>query len=202
MQVSESLEDAWQTFKEHTGSLVAATFALVVAQLVVQSLLARTLSVPLSFLVNLLLGGLVMGGQMNVARIAARGGDPTLADAFAPCKARQGDYLLVGLAVGAGSMLFGIGAIVTGYLFLFAPLLVVDGRDFKAALRESKDLLVAHLGEVLPLFLAVIALNVLGFITFIGWLAAMPITSLMLVRAYEQLRTRALSGGTAAASTP
>ena len=201
MQVSESLEEAWGIFKRHTGALVAAAFALMLTQAVANAILSKSASVALSFMLSLLLGGLVMGGQMNVARIAARGQEPTLKDAFAPFTARQGDYLLVGLAVGAGSLLCGIGVIVTGFLFLFAPLLVVDGEDFKGALRESKNLTVDHLGDLMGLFLVVIALNVLGVITFIGWLATVPITSLMVVRAYERLRVpHVLPAGEAPAS--
>jgi hypothetical protein len=203
MQVGESLEGAWQTFKQHTSSLVAATFTLMLAQLVLQGILARTLhSSPLSFVLNLLLAGLFMGGQMNVARIAARGQEPTIADAFAPFTARQGDYLIVGLAVGAGALLCGIGVLVTCFLFLFAPLLVVDGCDFKTALRQSKDMMVASLGDVLGLFLVLVALNLLGAITLIGWLVALPITSLMLVRAYERLRARGLPSGEISAAAP
>lgn len=202
MQVGESLEGAWQTFKQHTGALVAATFALVVVQMVVQGILARTLNPPMAFVLNLLLSGLMMGGLMNVARIAARGQEPSVADAFAPFTARQGDYLLVGLAVGSGTILCGIGLLVTGFLFLFAPLLVVDGEDFKTALRRSKDLMVANLGEFLGLYLVLIALNVLGGITLIGWLVALPITSIMLVRAYEQLRARGLPPAEISATAP
>lgn len=202
MQVGESLEGAWQTFKQHTGALVAATFALVVVQMVVQGILARTLNPPMAFILNLLLSGLMMGGLMNVARIAARGQEPSVADAFAPFTARQGDYLLVGLAVGSGTILCGIGLLVTGFLFLFAPLLVVDGEDFKTALRRSKDLMVANLGEILGLYLVLIALNVLGGITLIGWLVALPITSIMLVRAYEQLRARGLPPAEISATAP
>jgi hypothetical protein len=199
MRVGESLEGAWQTFKQHTGALVGATFALILTQGVVQAILARALHFPMSFLLNLLVSGLVMGGLMNVARIAARGQEPTVSDAFAPFASRQGDYLIVGLAAGSGSILCGLGVLVTGYLFLFAPLLVVDGKDFRVALRESKDLAIAHLGDLLGLFIILIGLNVLGVLTFVGWLAALPITSLMVVHAYEQVRTRSLPSGDFAA---
>ena len=202
MQVSESLEGAWETFKQHTGSLIGATFALIVAQAVLQGILARTLHSPLVFVLNLLLSGLFLGGQMNVARIAARGQEPTIADAFAPFTARQGDYLLVGLALGAGTLLCFIGVFVTAFLFMFAPLLVVDGNDFKTALRQSKDMMVANVGEILGLFLVLIALNVLGAITLIGWLVAVPITSLMVVRAYEQLRARGVPPAQISATAP
>jgi hypothetical protein len=97
-------------------------------------------------------------------------------------------------------LLCGVGVIITGFVFLFAPLLVVEGEDFKLALRESKNLMVDNLGEILGLFLVVVALNVLGAITLIGWLASIPITSLMVVRAYERLRSRALPAGEATAA--
>ena len=202
MRVGESMEAAWHTFKQHTGALVAATFALIVTQVVVQALLARAVHPPMSFFLNLLLSGLVMGGLMNVARIAARGQEPTIADAFAPFTARQGDYLIVGLAVGSGSLLCGIGVFVTGYLFLFAPLLVVDGKDFRTALRESMDLTSTNVGDLLGLFIVLMGLNVLGAITLIGWLAALPITSLMLVHAYERVRLRSLPDGEIVSPAP
>ena len=201
MRVGESLDGAWQTFKRHTGALVAATFALIVTQVVLQAILSRAVHPPMSLVLNLLLSGLVMGGLMNVARIAARGQEPTIADAFAPFTARQGDYLIVGLAVGSGSLLCFIGVFVTSFLFLFAPLLVVDGNDFRAALRQSKDLTIANLGDLLGMFIILMGLNVLGVITFIGWLAALPITSLMLVHAYDQVRARSLPSGESSAST-
>lgn len=199
MRVGEALKAAWQTFKQHTGALVASTFALVVVQVVLQAIVARAVHPPMAFLLNLLMSGLVMGGQMSVARIAARGKEPTVADAFVPFTARQGDYLIVGLAIGAGTLLCGIGVLVTGYLFLFAPLLVVDGKDFKAALRESVDLSSANLGDLIGHMIALVGLNALGAITVIGWLAALPVSSLMLVHAYEQTRARTLLRGENAA---
>jgi hypothetical protein len=77
MQVGESLDSAWQIFKRHTGALVAATFALTLTQTVLNAILSRTANWMLSLLLSLLLSGLVMGGYMNVARIAARGGEPS-----------------------------------------------------------------------------------------------------------------------------
>lgn len=202
MRVGESLEAAWRTFKQHIAALVAATFALMIAQIVVQALLARVANPFLSGLLSMLVGGLVMGGQMNVARIAARGQEPTLADAFKPCTERQGDYLIVGLAVGIGVVLCFVGVFVTSYLFLFSPLLVVEGKDFKTALRESVDLTSTRLGDLLGLFIVILGLNVLGAITLIGWLVTLPVSSLMLVHAYEQMRMRSLPGGEIASPTP
>lgn len=200
MQVGESLKSAWGTFNERASALCAATAALVVIEVVANAILARTSSWVLSFTLSALLSGLLAGGQMNVARIAASGRDPSWSDAFAPFKARQGDYLLVGLAIGLGSLVCGIGFLVTAFFFMFAPVRVVEGDDFKQALRESKNLVVDNLNDCIALFFTVFALNFLGFITVIGWMATLPITSIMVVRAYDRLRARALPAAEASAA--
>lgn len=195
MLIGESLQRAWQIFKQHAGAFVACSFALVLVQGVLDAVLRRAWDWPLPLVFNLLLLGLTLGGQVNVARLASRGQEPTLRDAFAPFTARQGDYLLVGLAYGAGTLVCGVGFVVTSYLFLLAPVLLVDGHGFKHALGRSKDLMLENLGDVVGLFIVVMALNVLGALTVVGWLVALPITSLMVVDVYDQLSARQLQAG-------
>jgi hypothetical protein len=125
--------------------------------------------------------------MMNVARIAARGGSPTLEDAFLPYRVRQGDYLIVGLAANIGALAFGVGALVSGFICLFAPLLVVDGDDYKHALVRSKDLMFSHLGEGVVLFAVLTLINLIGFATIIGALVTLPVSALALLKAYEKL---------------
>jgi hypothetical protein len=145
-------------------------------------------SPTITFAGGALLSGLFMGGLANCALVSATGREPTLDDAFAPFKARQGDYLIVGLAVCAGAILCGIGYIITSFLFLFSPLLTVLGRDFKAALVQSKDLVLTHAADVAVLYLAVAALGIAGFLACgIGLFVTTPISMLMIVRAHQQL---------------
>ena len=104
MRIGECLSFGWEVFKRHTGALVAAAFCLLVAQAVVHALLVLALRSQVAAAGALLVSGLTAGGMMNAARIAARGQSPSIQDAFAPYRARQGDYLLVGLASGSGSL--------------------------------------------------------------------------------------------------
>jgi hypothetical protein len=187
MRIGECLEFGWDIFKRHTGALVAATFCLGVVQSVLDGLISLSHSWALTFFANMLLSGLTLGGLMNVVRIAARGGSPTLEDAFLPYRARQGDYLIVGLAAGIGAIAFGIGVIITAFLCLFAPLLVVDGDDYKHALTRSKDLMLAHLGEGVVLFVVLGVINLIGAATVIGGLVTAPVSAAALLKAYEKL---------------
>ena len=187
MRIGECLEFGWDIFKRHTGALVAATFCLGVVQSILDGLISLAHSWMLTLFATMLLSGLTLGGMMNVARIAAHGGSPTLGDAFLPYRARQGDYLIVGLAANIGWIAFGIGALITGFLCLFAPLLVVDGDDYKHALGRSKDLMLAHLGEGVALLAVLGVINLIGFMTVVGALVTAPVSALALLKAYEKL---------------
>ena len=195
MHSAGCLEYGWDVFKQQTSGLVAAAFCLVALQMASQPLFAIVLRSPVAFLSGLFLTGLVSGGLMLVARRAMRGLAPTLSDAFEPFRARQGDYLLVGFAVAGGVVVCGVGVLITSFLFMFAPLLVADGMDFKAALTRSKDLVVANTGDCLTLYALLTVINVLGAITFIGWLISVPVSAIAVVKAYEQLSEHARAPG-------
>ena len=112
---------------------------------------------------------------------------PTLGEAFAPFRERQGDYLLVGLALCAGLFVCGVGVLVTSLLFLFAPLIVAEGEDYKTALIRSKDLVLANLGDCIAIYAVLAVINAVGLFTLLGWLASLPISAIVVARAYEEL---------------
>jgi hypothetical protein len=197
MQSASCVEYGWEIFKRQTSGLVAAAFCLVVLQAASQPVFRFLLRSPIASLSGLFLTGLVSGGLMLVARRAMRGQEPTLSDAFEPFRARQGDYLLVGFALAAGVIACGIGVLVTSFLFMFAPLLVADGADFKVALTRSKDLVLANLGDTLALFALLAAINMLGAITVIGWLVSVPVSAIAVVKAFEQLSQPAILSSSA-----
>jgi uncharacterized membrane protein len=137
-------------------------------------------------MIGLLITGLFWGGLMVAARKAARGEVPTLGDAFSPFNERPGDYILVGLAVVLGLLACGVGLFVTSFLFLFAPLCVVEGGDWQQSLTRSKDLVLANMGESVAFYLVLIALNLAGALAFgVGLLVTLPVTALAIVKAYE-----------------
>lgn len=196
MRIGAYLEHAWDIFKQHTAALVAATFCLELVQVLVQGVLTRALRSMLAVAASMLISGLVAGGMMVAAQLARQGRSPSLAEAFAPFRERQGDYLLVGLALSGGLVLCGVGVLVTSCLFLFAPLLVAQGADYKEALIRSKDLVLENLGDCVVLYAVLAAINAVGVFTLLGWLATVPISAIVIARAHEELtRPEALPGG-------
>ena len=185
MRIGECLQFGWDTFKRYTAAFVFTGLALFVAGAIAETVAgvaARRLGPFLVMLVH----GLFWGGWINVSRKAARGDEPTLRDAFAPFTDRPGDYVLVGLAISAGVLLCGVGALLTYFLFLFAPLCVAEGADWKQALTRSKDLMLANVGESVVFFLVLAAVNVAGAIALgIGLLVSVPVTTVAVVKAYE-----------------
>lgn len=192
MRIEDCLRTGWRAFTRDPASYVFVTFVLIAASCAVQLLFAP-LHFPFSFAPQAFISGLLMGGFMNVSVKGLRGEKPTLAAAFEPCTARQGDYLLVGLASIAGILACGVGVLVTQLLFAFAPLLVVQGAGYKDALVRSKDLVVQKLADVVVLWLAIALVNLLGAIAFgVGLLVTLPVSMLALVEAHARLaETRA-----------
>lgn len=120
---------------------------------------------------------------------AIRGEPVEIQDAFKPFVDRPGDYLIVGLAMQSGVVVCVVGIIATCFIFFFAPVLVAQGADYRGALRNAKDISLAHLGEVLALLLIVALINIAGALVFgIGLFVTLPVTYIAVVEAYEQLR--------------
>jgi hypothetical protein len=184
--VGECVEFGWNEFKRKPAAYVLTTFVLLVVYAAAQ--FATMYLKHVGFLVGLILGPLYWICSVSVARKGATGAEPTLSDAFRPFTERQGDYLMVALAIASGAILCGIGIVITWFLFTFSAILVLDGRDFKAAVIESKDLVLKHPGEVAMLMIVLFALNIAGALACgVGTLATTPISTLAFVRGYEQL---------------
>lgn len=185
MRIGECLQFGWDTFKRYTGAFLFNGLALFVAGALAEAA-AGVAARRLGPLLVMLVSGLFWGGWISVARKAARGEEPTLSDAFAPFTDRPGDYVIVGLAISAGVLLCGVGALVTYFLFLFAPLCVAEGANWQQALSRSKDLMLANVGESAVFLLVLAAVNVAGMIALgIGLFVSMPVTTVAIVKAYE-----------------
>lgn len=189
MNLGACLEFGWTTFKRQAAAYVVTSLVLLVVYVAAQSLIARLRTGGLAL--GLLLGPLYWVCMLSVARQGATGAAPTLTDAFRPFTERQGDYLMVALAMACGAILCGIGILVSWFVCFFAPLLALDGRDFKAAVIESKDLVFKYPAEVALLAVTAGALNLAGALACgLGLIISTPVVSLMIVKAYEQLRAR------------
>jgi uncharacterized membrane protein len=185
MRIGECLQFGWETFKRHVSAFVVIGLVLFLANAAVQfaaALVLRRYGGALGMLVS----GLFWGGLMIAARKAARGEEPSLADAFEPFKQRPGDYIIVGFAIEIGVVACGVGALVTSFLFLFAPLCVAEGGDWKQSLTRSKDLILANMSEAIVFYLVLAALNIAGALALgVGLLVTIPVSALAIVKAYE-----------------
>ncbi|HKU41538.1 MAG TPA: hypothetical protein VJR89_25450 [Polyangiales bacterium] len=187
--IGNCLDYAWTNFKQNMSDYVLAQFVLVVPYFALTaaiSFLGRRLGV-----LTILLPPILWTCSMSIALAGARNGKPKLEDAFRPLTERQGDYLMVCLAMAAGAIACFVGIVVTWWLFLFASLFALQGRDFQRAISESKDLVLKYPGDVAILAIVVWALNLAGGLACgIGIIFSMPIASLTVLRGYEQLTAR------------
>jgi hypothetical protein len=202
MRIGECLQFGWETWKRYASAFVFIGLVLFLANAVAQAAAGAALR-HFGVAVGMLIGGLFWGGLMVVARKAARGEEPSIADAFLPFRQRPGDYILVGFAVNAGVLLCGVGALVTSFLFLFAPLCVAEGADWKQALARSKELMLANVNDAIVFYLVLVAVNVAGALACgVGLLVTMPVTALALVKAQQLAATLTALPPTGSASTP
>lgn len=183
--LSDCLDFAWTKFKQHLSDYVVAHFVLLVPYSVAGA--AFSMLGPKGYVLSCLLPAMLWTGSMSVARAAK----PTLEDAFRPFRERQGDYLMVCLAMSAGLIVCFIGALVTWFVCTFAALLALEGRDFQRAVIESKDIVLKYPGDVALLGVVVCGINFAGAAAcWIGLVFSMPIASLTVVRAFQQLSER------------
>jgi uncharacterized membrane protein len=201
MRIGECLQFGWDTFKRHVSAFVVIGLVLFLANAAAHFAAAMVLR-RFGGVIGMLVSGLFWGGMMLAARKAARGEEPSLADAFEPFKQRPGDYIIVGFAVDIGVLACGVGALVTSFLFLFAPLCVAEGGDWKQSLTRSKDLMLANVSESIVFYLVLVAVNIAGALALgVGLLVSVPVTALAIVRAYELVSLPAVLPASDSATT-
>ena len=143
--------------------------------------LASAFASPIaSWLVSGAVAGPFAGGLSFMALAQLRGGMPDVSDAFKPWN-RLVDFVLIGLVLV-------LVPLVTYTLFLFAPVRVALGDDFKQALQRSLNAVTQHFGEVVVFVLVAIVVNVLGTIPCgLGLFATVPLTAIGVVKLAERL---------------
>jgi len=97
--------------------------------------------------------------------------------------------ILTGVVVTIGFVLLIIPGVIAALALFLVPYLVIDkGYPALKAFRESIRLTKGHRIKLLALILLVVALNVLGALALgIGLLVSVPVSLLMVVRAYRML---------------
>lgn len=183
----ECVEYGWNEFKKRPASYVLTTFVAMLLTAALHFAVGHLHRI--GFLLSLVFFPVQWICMASVAHKGLSGAEPTLNDVVRPFTERQGDYLMVALAMMAGAIACVVGAVASWYLCAFAPIYVLEGRDFKAAVLESKDLVLKYPGEVGMILVVVVALHVAGVLACgVGTLVTTPIAMLALAKAHEQLR--------------
>jgi hypothetical protein len=187
MDLGACLKLAVEAFTRQAAALFIATLALLLGLGLLVAVTSWVAPV-LGSLIGVLGAGLVLGGQASMALAVVRGEATDVSEALEALK-RPVDYVVVGLALQAGALLFGVGAVITFTLFLFAPLFVAEGDDFATALGRSKDLALANLRSVITFAALMLLLNAVaaGISCGFGASVSLPFTMLAIVRLYHQL---------------
>lgn len=140
MDIGSLLKRVWPAFTQNIVAWLLALVAAFVIVLVLSVLNVVPLIGSLAFFVGyMVVVAFIMGGYALMAGKALSGVAISVTDLVVPFQERQLDYALVGLAVMSGSLLCGFGALVTGFLFMLAPIMVADGMGYEEALKKSYE---------------------------------------------------------------
>jgi hypothetical protein len=182
-------KNAWGLLTRHAVPFVLGTIVILALSFAIQAAFGSAAGADLlGLIVGTVVSILLLMGLTVMALDAVDGKTPSFEQIFVAFKSRQADYLLCGLAVASGVVLCGIGVIVTSFLFLLAPLKVVDGVGWQEALRASYEHVMADFGTHALVWLIAAGLNLLGGMVLIGALVTLPL-SLLFVASFYRERT-------------
>ncbi len=161
------------------------------------ALLATMYGSPLYYLglaATLLVGAVFFYGNAKFYLGLSRTNKAEIADLFGAFKLFGrvlGVYILMSLYVFLWSLLFIIPGIVAAYRYRMAPYLLVDNPNIgmSGALRQSKEMMVGHKGELFVLDLSFIGWGLLAGLTCgIGTLWLEPYMQMTYANYYDALR--------------
>jgi hypothetical protein len=173
------ISEAWQLFSRHASNYILVT--LLYLGISIAASLGTAFASPLaSWVVSGAVAGPFTGGLSHMALAQLRGKSPDIDDGFKSWS-RFVDFVVVGLVLS-------IVPLITYTLFLFAPVRVALGDDFKQALQRSLDAVTKNFGDVIVFVLVALVINILGMIPCgLGLLVTIPLTAIGVVKLAEHL---------------
>lgn len=80
----------------------------------------------------------------------------------------------------------GVALVLAAPLVSFVPFFILDhGSDRRQSIRESWVAGAVHYSDMVRLTLVLLALNLIGFITVLGWFITVPMTAIAIAHAYR-----------------
>lgn len=196
--ISGCLRFGWDTFKKRPWYLIGVFLLTTVGSSLLSQIITKggdsggTLLAVVAFVVNFAVNMLVGLGLITFILKAHEAVEAvTLADLWRP--SLFWNYatasIIYGVIVGIGLVLLIIPGIIFMLMYWFTCYIVVDqGFSPIDALKESARITRGHRWDLFLLFLAVVALNIVGAILlFVGLLISVPVTMLAVVHAYRTL---------------
>jgi uncharacterized membrane protein len=201
ISIKECIRVGWETFKKRPF-LLAGGFLLGIAVMSLSSFLFEEPNATPSFqtfvfgLVNAAIGLIVEIGFVTFALRAHDSAESLkINDLWNPMPFLRylAGQILVGITVLVGLVLLVVPGVIAAIAFLFASYLIVDkGRGPIVAMKESWRITKGHWWKLFLLLLAVVGLNILGFVlVLVGLLVTIPVTMIAIAHAYRTLESQA-----------
>lgn len=170
MDIKKKLSDSWEILMRNPLEFIVGGIVLA----------------AISSISSGLLTGNVYAGFFHMAFKSKRGEKVEFGDVFEGFK-NFVPFFLVGLIIILGSLLCGIGVLVTMFLFTFALAMLLQDTslEWSQALGKSKDLVMQHFGDVLIAFLITFLLNIIGsLLCIVGLFLSIPLSMIFLALVY------------------
>ncbi len=203
LSVKDCLRSGWESYKARPGIFVGAMLIIILVSVLAEipgmfaeegkpgywaiTIVATLFSIAISFLVSLGKTAFMLRAHDSVSSVR-------ISDLWYPHGYVRfaGASVLSGLAIIIGLLLLIVPGIILGIMFSLSLYLVVE-RELGpvAALKESARLTKGNRWKLFLLGLAIMGINILGFLALvIGLLVTMPLSSLAVVHAYRVLAAR------------
>ncbi|MFZ2886428.1 MAG: DUF975 family protein [Minisyncoccia bacterium] len=200
--VGTAIKFGWETFKKRPWILIGGFLAAMLVSGIASSLLDPGEDAPFT-LMTLLMGiaSLIIGMLVEIGLVtfSLRAHDSVetvkINDLWNPKPFwfYLAGQILVGVSVVVGLILLIIPGVILALGLLFSSYLIIDKQKGPIeAIKESWRITKGHKWQLLLFILAIIGLNIIGFLLLIvGLLVTVPVTMLAMVHVYRELEHKA-----------
>lgn len=213
LSVSECIRFGWETFKKRPFFLIAVLIGVTIANFIITSVpgaidpegdsiaifLFSILVTAFSIAVEIALLRFTLRAHDSIETVQVKDGLPAK-----PFWKYIGAQIVVAVAVLIGLILLIVPGIIAMLAFFMTQYLVVERKLWPIeAMKESARITKGNRWKLFLLLLAIIGINIVGFLALIvGLLVTIPVSMLALAHAYRMLEHKANEVAPAPAAMP
>jgi uncharacterized membrane protein len=188
--IGDLLKDSWEIFKENVGLLLGGLLILIVVNVGANSLTWG--------IAGMVIGGPLMLGYLTIVMKLIRKQPAEFGMVFSGFQRFLPAFLanlLITIFSGIGLILCIVPGLFVGVIYMFTFYFMVDREgDFWPIMEASREKVMGNLGQWVILFLALLALNIVGAIPCgLGLLVTAPMSAVALGLAYDRTESVAAS---------